>query len=147
VSPSEIAAVEAALRHLETTDHKRILGQVAQWFLVLKMYKHLEVGFQKAVNRAAVASQHRAVLSALMGIGEWFLNESTAIPPETFALISYSREALAANIKYLHEKYEQWFVEIDELEMKRVMEKLTDIKEYPKDQVGSSGFAGMIKSG
>lgn len=56
-----------------------------------------------------------------MGIGEFFLNESTHIPDQSFTLISYSREALAANVKYLHEKYAQWFVEFDENEVNQIM--------------------------
>jgi hypothetical protein len=105
-------------------DHKRVLGEIAQWFLVLKMYKHLEIGFQKASNRTSVSSQHRAVLSVLMGVGEWYLNQSANIPSDAFDLISYSRDALAANVRYLREKYEQWFVEINEQEINRVWSKL-----------------------
>jgi hypothetical protein len=139
VTPAEIAAVEAALNHLEKTDHKRVLGQIAQWFLILKMYKHLEVSFQKSTNRDSIASKHRAVLCALMGFGEWFWNESDSIPPGAFALISYSRESLAANLRYLREKYEQWFVEIDDEELTRVWSKLTDESDHVLPSSISSG--------
>jgi hypothetical protein len=108
------------------------------------MYKHLEVSFQKSTKRISIASQHRAVLCALMGFGEWFLNESDSIPVEAFALISYSRESLAANIKYLHEKYEQWFVEIDEQEINRVWAKLTDERDHVLPPSTSPGLQPSI---
>jgi hypothetical protein len=130
VSPAEIGAVEAALRHLESQHKtKHVLGQVAQWFLVQRMYKDLEVSFARSKNRKTVAAQHKALLAMMMGLGQYLLNESQAISESEFALISSSRESLAANVRYLQEKYEQWFVEIDVHEMKRVWGKLSDERE------------------
>ena len=125
VSPAEIAAVEAALRHLDAErKNRQVLGHIAQWFLVLKMYKELEVHFTTAKDRARNESKHRALLTGLMGFGEILLSESKEIPPKDFGLICSSHESLAANVRYLREKYEQWFVEIDDHEMNRVWPKL-----------------------
>jgi len=129
-SVAELAAVESALSHLESQHkNKHVLGQIAQWFLVLKMYKELEIGFLKSKNRKSVASQHKAILTMIMGLGQWLLNESQNISDKDFELISCSRESLAANVRYLNEKFEQWFVEIDPLEIERVWGKITDERE------------------
>ncbi len=125
VSAGEIAAVEAALRHLDAErKNRQVLGHIAQWFLVLKMYKELEVHFLKSRTSKSNETKHRALLTGMMGFGEILLGESEEIPQKDFALICSSRESLAANVRYLREKYEQWFVEIDEQEMNRVWPKL-----------------------
>ncbi len=133
VSPSEIAAVEAALRHLDTQQQHRnrrlILSQIAQWFLVLKMYKELEVNYAKAKDRKRVEDKHRALLSTLMGFGSFLVIESESIPDNELDLISTSKDSLKANVRYLREKYEQWFVEVDQNEIDRVWGKLMDERE------------------
>lgn len=125
VSPGEIAAVEAALRHLETQSKNRwVLAQLAQWFLVLKMYKGIEISFAKSKDRKQNETRHRAILSLLMGMGEMLLGESAGASDKDLSLIGTSREMLAANVRYLREKYEQWYVDIDKQEMDRVLPKL-----------------------
>ena len=125
VSSAEIAAVEAALRHLDAQrKNRQLLGHIAQWFLVLKMFKELELHFLKSKERKQNEPRHRALLTGIMGFGEILLAESTDILDKDFALISSSRESLAANVRYLRDKYEQWFVEVDEQELDRVWPEL-----------------------
>jgi len=125
VSASDIAAVESALRHLDAQrKNRQVLGHIAQWFLVLKMYKEVERNFTRLKDRKQNEAKHRAMLTTLMGFGEILLTESEEIPSKDFDLICSSRESLVANVRYLRDKYEQWFVEIDENEMNRVWPKL-----------------------
>ena len=125
VSPSEIAAVEAALRHLETQRKSRqVLGHIAQWFLVLKMYKDLELHFVKSKDRKQSEDKHRALLTGVMGIGEILVNESKEISEQEFGLINSSRTSLISNVRYLRDKYEQWFLQVDPEEIARVWPQL-----------------------
>jgi hypothetical protein len=136
VSESDIAAVEAVLRHIDAKNKNRhILGQIAQWFLVLGMYKELEVNFSKAKakNRDIIKSRHRAILTTVMSVGEMLLSESETIEDQDLCLINYSRDALLANVRYLREKYAQWYVPIDVQEINRVWPKLQDERKVDID--------------
>ena len=127
VSPEEIAAVERVLSHIERQNVKqRVLGIVAQWFLVLGMFKELERHYTQSKNRKLSESKHRALLSSMMALGDILLSESESLSDQDFKATGYTRESLTANVRYLREKYEQWFVEVEEQTMKRVWEKLQD---------------------
>src|SRR5436190_14366256 len=63
VSAEDIAHVEAVLRTLESQQkNKRFVGFTAQWFLVLKMFKKIEVSFSRTKAREHLQSKHRAIL-------------------------------------------------------------------------------------
>ena len=110
-----ISAVESALRHIDARHRKEmVLGSVSQWFLVLGMFKELEVLFGKATNKELIRQRHRAALSTIMGRGELLLADCADIPEHDFEVTGYSKDALAGNVRYLREKYEQWYIEADD---------------------------------
>lgn len=133
VTAADIAAVEVALGHIEARQYqkrqKELLGLVAQWFLVLKMFKPLEVWFAKNPNREEIEAKHRALLTCLMGMGEILLVDGGGIAEEEFQKSGYSRAALSCNVRYLREKYEQWFVDVPEEEIAEAKKLLMDERE------------------
>lgn len=80
--------------------------------------------YSRSKDRKQNESKHRGLLTGMMGFGDILLSESEGISEKDFALINSSRSALEANVRYLREKYEQWYVPIDQHEMDRVWAKL-----------------------
>src|SRR5262245_995241 len=74
VTPQEIAAVDKALRLIDAKQQRtRLIATMAQWFLVLEMYKGVELAYSRSKDRQSVAPQHRAVLANVMAFGEALL--------------------------------------------------------------------------
>jgi hypothetical protein len=110
VSREEIAAVEKVLQHIDRSNAQRAtLAPVANWILALRIYKEIELRFTRMKDRSKIAQSHRAILSTIMATGEWMLAASESFNADDLKSIHTSREALAANVKYLRTKYSQWY--------------------------------------
>jgi hypothetical protein len=127
VSEQDLAAVEVALRHLERRNRERaLLKMVVEWFFVLRMVKEVERSFLQTRNRETLQAKHRAILGGMMGFGEILAAETEGLAETELKGTGYSRESLVANVRYLREKYEQWFVPLDPQTANRVWGKLLD---------------------
>lgn len=111
----ELLAVEAALRKIIPADlEQRLLAQIPQWFLVIKLFKDIEISYTCLPDRSKLAPKYRAALTAIMSLGDNICAALEDRPDLDLSHIDTSREIVNANIRYLREKYEQWFVCPDE---------------------------------
>lgn len=111
----ELLAVEAALRKIIPADlEQRLLAQIPQWFLVIKLFKDIEISYTCLTNRSQLEPKYRAALTAIMSLGDNICAALADRPELDLTPIDTSREIVDANIRYLRDKYEQWFVCPDE---------------------------------
>jgi hypothetical protein len=124
---SDLASVEAALRKILPMDvEERLLAQIPQWFLVTSMFKDLEVAYTALEDRSQIEPKYRAVLTAVLSLGE---NISAALierPNLDLKTIGYCPTVVEANLRYLRGKYRQWF--------------------FPRDQAAMGDLLAMIHS-
>lgn len=106
----ELAAVEATLRKIIPADlEERLLAQIPQWFLVLKLFKDLEVAFTCLEDRGKLETKFRAVLTSILSLGETIFSGLEDRPELDLSPLNYSRELVNANLRYLREKYRRWY--------------------------------------
>ena len=110
VTPQDIAAIEKVLQHIDHQNLKKaVLGPLANWFLALKIFKEIEIRYALMSDRTTIEQPHRAVLAGLMGIGEGFLAALDGLKDQDLKSIGVSKQAVAASLRYLRMKYEQWY--------------------------------------
>jgi hypothetical protein len=106
----ELALVEAALRQIVPADlEERILAEIPKWFLLMDMFKKLEIPYSRLANRKLVEPRYRAVLTTLMAYGENIVAGLESSSTVDLTPIKSSRELVDFNVRYLRDKYEQWF--------------------------------------
>ena len=106
----ELALVEAALRQIVPADlEERILAEIPKWFLLMDMFKKLEIPYSRLTNRKLVEPRYRAVLTTLMAYGENIVAGLDSSSTVDLTPIKSSRELVDFNVRYLRDKYEQWF--------------------------------------
>jgi hypothetical protein len=111
----ELLAVEAALRKIIPADlEQRLLAQIPQWFLVIRLFKDIEISYTCLADRSALEPKYRAALTSIMALGDNIVAALADRPELDLSPIDTSREIVAANLRYLRDKYEQWFVAHDE---------------------------------
>jgi hypothetical protein len=127
VTAADIEAVEAALRKIDTTSsvEKTLLARVPQWFLVLALFKDLEISYTCLHDRSLVEPKYRAVLATLMGMGE-AITAFCALNDADLSKLGYSAKMIECNVRYLRDKYEQWFVAFPEEGVQEVLTLLRD---------------------
>lgn len=114
VTDDEITAVEAALRKIDYANlQKHVFSSIPKWFLVLELFKDLELGYTCLADKTGLAAKYRAVLTSVLGMGEMIVAVTEDTDESSLAVINYSRENILCNVSYLRDKYEQWFVERD----------------------------------
>lgn len=107
----DIASVEAALRKiLPTGVEERLLAQIPQWFLVTGMFKDLEIAYTALEDRSSVEDKYRAVLTAVMSLGENIHAGLKDRPELDIKAIGYCPKVVESNLRYLRAIYRQWFV-------------------------------------
>ena len=107
----ELAIVEAALRQIVPADlEEKILAAIPKWFLLMDMFKKLEMPYARLTSRKMVEPRYRAVLTSLMAFGENIVAGLEARSTIDLSPIKISREIVDFNVNYLRDKYEQWFV-------------------------------------
>lgn len=118
----DLASVEAALRKILPADiEARLLAQIPQWFLVIGMFKDLELAYNGLEDRAKVEPKYRAVLTSIMALGE---NISAALierPDLNLKAIGYCPKVVESNVRYLRGKYRQWFFPRDTAAVNQVL--------------------------
>jgi len=114
VTQADIQAVELALRKIDKANMARqIIGSAANWVLVLRMFRDVELGYLSLSDRSPIKDKYRALVSGLMSFGDLLLITVNEHPALDFSGSGLTKNDLLCNVRYLREKYEQWFVETD----------------------------------
>ena len=118
----DLAGVEAALRKIIPADiEQRLLAQIPQWFLVTSMFKDLELAYARLDNRSPVEPKYRAVLTAILSLGENIHSGLKNRPDLDLRSIGYTPGIVEANLRYLREKYRQRFLPGNSASVDQVM--------------------------
>lgn len=121
----DLAGVEAALRKIIPADiEQRLLAQIPQWFLVTSMFKDLELAYARLDDRTTVEPKYRAVLTAILSLGENIHSGLKDRPDLDLKSIGYSDGIVEANLRYLRGKYRQWFLPRNAASVAQVMAML-----------------------
>jgi len=92
--------------------HKQLSVALGQWEMLIAYFKHgLEIPLCLDPLNTSLREQHRTILTAAMSLGE-VLNGS-GLKDEQLRSLGYSREFVAANLRYLRDTYQTWYVEKD----------------------------------
>jgi hypothetical protein len=108
----ELALVEKALREIVPADlEERIMAEIPKWFLLMNIFKKFEIPYSRltSANRKIVEPRYRAVLTTLMAYGENIVAGLVSSSTIDLTPIKSSRELVDFNVRYLRDKYEQWF--------------------------------------
>lgn len=126
VTVEDIKAVEAALRKIDAANLERnILARIPQWFLILAWFKDVEVSYACLDDRSSIESKYRAVLTTLMSMGETIIGFCRP-NHEDILKLGYTDSMIECNVRYLRDKYEQWFVQYPEEGVQEVLTLLQD---------------------
>jgi len=125
VTAEEIAAVEKVLQHIDRQNFKRsVLGPLANWMLALRLYKELELRYLCMENRGRIEQRHRALLSAIMGMGECILAATEEFSDADLKCLGLTKDAVDANVVYLRAKYAQWYGKRDRKRVEEALKKI-----------------------
>jgi hypothetical protein len=114
VSPEAYAAVDAVLRNIDHENQQRAsLETLAQWKLVFKMYRQLELHFEMLKNRAPYEKSHRVVLTSLLALTEALQLGIENLSDSDLGRISLSKATFEGCTRFVRRKYNQWFAPID----------------------------------
>jgi hypothetical protein len=106
----ELALVETALRQIVPADiEEKVLAAIPKWFLLMDMFKKLEIPYARLSDRKQVEPRYRAVLTTLMAYGENIAVGLHSRANIDLSPIGSSKESIHFNVRYLRDKYEQWF--------------------------------------
>jgi hypothetical protein len=114
VSPQEYAAIEAVLRNIDKENQRRgSLETFAYWKLAFRMYRDLELQYERSSNRDPSAGAHRAVLTSLLALTEVLLLRLPSVEDADLKKIALSKDTFEGCAKLLRRKYNQWFARVD----------------------------------
>jgi hypothetical protein len=114
LSREDYAAMDKVLRRIDTENSRRAsLETFANWKLGFKLFRDLELHFERAPDRKPYEDVHRALLTSFLALTEVLLVKIGDLEETDLARISLSKEAFAACARYLRQKYDQWFAPID----------------------------------
>jgi hypothetical protein len=114
VSHEDYAAVEKVLRQIDTDNPRRAsLETLANWKLGFKLFRDLELSFERLVDRSEYQHAHRALLTSLLAMTEALQLKVTSLDEADLRRISLSKETFAGCLKYIRQKYNQWFAPVD----------------------------------
>jgi hypothetical protein len=114
VSPEDYAGIDAVLRNIDRENQKRAsLETFAQWKLAFRMYRELELQYERSINREPSAGAHRASLMSLLALTEALASRLQGIDEQDLKRISLSNDVFAGCAKLLRRKYNQWFAPVN----------------------------------
>jgi len=113
----ELTAVEIALRKIIPSEMEdKFLAQIPQWFLLLKLFKDMEIAYTCLPNRVRIEHRYRAALTSMMAWSENIWSGLCNHPEIDLSPIKCDKRVVECNVRYLREKYEQWFFNVDPTE-------------------------------
>lgn len=113
------SGLQAAAKH---RSQHRLEALLAQWDVLLGMYKH---GFEipRLLGLPHVTEDHhRVVLTGLLTMGENIWLQAKELDDEKLAKTGYEREFISANLAYLRGKYQDWYGLKDEVQARQDLE-------------------------
>ena len=110
----DLASVEAALRKILPAElEERLLAQIPQWFLVIGLFKDLELAYAALEERGKIEPKYRAVLTTILSLGENISAGLIERPELDSKTIGYCPRVVDANLRYLRAKYQHRFGPMD----------------------------------
>jgi hypothetical protein len=111
-----IAAVDFALSQIERGIEDHLERKITNWFFILGMFKQAESQYLclDDAERQVLEDKHRSVLTRLMGIGESIWSAVKCNPEFNLSISGYSRDDFSANLQYLRDRYQMWYVPVDQ---------------------------------
>jgi hypothetical protein len=114
LSREDYTALDKILRRIDSENSKRAsLETFANWKLGFKLFRDLELHFERASDRKPYESIHRALMTSFLALTEVLFVKIGDLDDSELARISLSKEAFAGCTKYMRQKYNQWFAPID----------------------------------
>jgi hypothetical protein len=97
---------------------KKLSVLLGQWEMIITFFKHgVEIPLCINPQNESIREQHRLILTGAMSLGELLLTESKNVSESELASIGYSKQFLNANIRYLRDTYNQWYIDRDAAEV------------------------------
>ena len=114
LSREDYAALDKVLRRIDTENSNRAsLETFANWKLGFKLFRDLELHFERSADRKPYEDVHRALLTSFLGLTELLLVRIGDLQEGDLARISLTKEAFSGCAKYMRQKYNQWFAPVD----------------------------------
>ena len=114
LSREDYAALDKVLRRIDSENSRRAsLETFANWKLGFKLFRDLELHFERAHDRKPYEDVHRALLTSFLALTEVLSVKIGELEASDLARISLSKEAFGGCAKYMRQKYNQWFAPID----------------------------------
>jgi hypothetical protein len=106
---------------------KKLGVLLGQWEMILTFFKHgLEIPLCITPDNKDLKEQHRFILTGAMSLGELLLAETKATDDAEIKNIGYSKAFINANIRYLRDTYQAWYVERDSSEVEQTFKQICD---------------------
>ena len=123
ITSADLTAIEKVIEEIDHANFKRhVLKGITEWFLVLRMYRNLELSFlsQPCEVRGKVQHRHRAILTSIMSFGDVIDAIIQDVKDLELTAWGLSKEAVRANVKYLRDKYQQWYNPLTQQEAQKL---------------------------
>src|ERR1041385_7742744 len=106
ISREDYTALDKILRRIDSENSKRTsLETFANWKLGFKLFRDLELHFERATDRKPYEDVHRALLTSFLGLTELLLVRIGDLQESDLARISLTKEAFTSCAKYMRQKY------------------------------------------
>jgi hypothetical protein len=114
LSREDYTALDKILRRIDSKNSRRAsLETLANWKLGFKLFRDLELHFERAADRKPYENVHRALLTSLLALTEVLFVKIRDLDDSELERISLSKESFGGCAKYMRQKYNQWFAPID----------------------------------
>lgn len=114
LSREDYAALDLVLRRIDGENSSRAtLETFANWKLGFRLFRNLELHFERAQDRRSYQEVHRALLTSFLGLTEILQVKIAALEDADLEKISLSKSSFAGCVAYMRKKYDQWFAHID----------------------------------
>ena len=99
---------ETAIENARFQTHN-LDSQIAQFETILIFFRHqMEIPHLLSKKESEIRiAQHRAILTSVLSLGEALIAQGKSVP------VKCDLKRLTANVRYLREKYEDWYVDYD----------------------------------
>ena len=114
VSREDYAALDMVLRRIDSDNSSHAtLETFANWKLGFRLFRDIELHFERSQNRSSYQDVHRALLTSFLGLTELLQVKIAGIDDADLQKISLSKNTFASCVNYMRKKYDQWFAHID----------------------------------
>lgn len=129
IRPREVpdAGVGQQLIRIAQEGNKQWSVLMGKWEMLITFFKHgMEIPLCLDPSNISLRENHKYLLLGAMGVGEVLARQTKNVPEKELKSIGYSHAFLKANIRYLHDTYQQWYVERDTAAVEAAFRKICD---------------------